>query len=61
MERSCKTCEYAHESKPIGGIGGIECRRQPPMWTESTRVGSRFPSVMPTDWCGEYSPADKET
>ena len=61
----CKLCLFYKVSRGTDrlALGGGECRRQPPtihVWThdgscgEEIRSTTEWPSVLETEWCGEF-------
>lgn len=53
-KRSCDTCEFLGK---YNDDFHTVCRRYPPVKNKSDR--ECWPSVYPSDWCGEWQPNDK--
>lgn len=53
--KACSAC--AHYNSVSASLG--ECRRHSPQTVafrvdETTKFESRFPTIKPSDWCGEF-------
>jgi hypothetical protein len=53
--RACEACSFWNPMEESHG----ECRRHAPQTVafrvdESTKFESRFPTIKPSDWCGEF-------
>jgi hypothetical protein len=46
----CGNCQY---SRP-GGSGWLECHFSQPTWPRNNPMSQGWPTVLPTDWCGQY-------
>ncbi len=52
---TCATCWYS-ETGTHGNI--FDCRRHAPILIDG--VGTRWPGVLISDWCGDYAATPKE-
>jgi hypothetical protein len=66
---SCAKCKLSH---PIPNDTTLECRRNPPTpnviliqqlppRAPVPQILTCFPQMRPDQWCGEFSPLDKDT
>lgn len=57
--QTCETCRF--HGVLVGQVSKYDqCRRHAPVMSEmgSMQIGDCWPSVRPTDWCGDYEPKD---
>ena len=52
IKASCQTCVFSRTNDYA--ITYMECHRYAPIYDSQATVYSMFPSVLPSDWCGEY-------
>jgi hypothetical protein len=55
----CENCRFFVEGEVYDEIDGA-CRFNPPVIVFAPDLPSRFPQVLPWDWCGKWEPMTED-